>query len=404
VDIDLARPRFRAEPRIDLAADSSHLDKNPDGVGIFDVPTTNKHLTRPQKVDFTVGAKAYRKKRLANNLYSYTCKALLVFAFFGVILVSAGLAINHKYQGRALPLTYVGDVSIGGMTRSQIKHILDNRYDSMLITFTDGGLVRKASLKQLGITVDTNSLAEQAVPKRVNPFSYLNWQRLETPVAVNERIVAGYMQAKFNSSKTKSEDAQLIIEKSKLKVNGELAGFQTDPKNIVQQIKYSLARASEPSINVNVVTIKPRVAAADLVDDFTRANTLLQTPVSIKYGYTTIKPTLQQKVAWLQLSQAPGSKYVNVDFSKGLVRSYIVDQVKKMRSYQIAKTSADGGTNADQTNQNDFSIDNIDEVTTAVVNSLKTGIPLDQKLSVRSIDTKNIASDQQTENALASAQ
>jgi len=400
VDIDFARPRFRAVSRINLAADSSHVAKESPSVAIADVPTNKSFILTPKKIDYTTGAKAYKKKRRANNLYNYVCKALFVFGFFGIILVAGGLFINHKFQGRALPLTYIGDISIGGMTKQQIKKTLDDQFGNMMITFVDGGLVRRVPINQLHITLDTGAVSEQAVPKRINPFSYLNWQRFEVPVNINDRIIAGYVQTQFNSSQTKSEDAQLVIEKNKLKVNGELVGFQTDPKNVVQQIKYSLARASEPNINVNVVTLKPKVIATDLTDDFNRANSLLQTPITIKYGYANFRPTLKQKMAWLELTHVPGSTYVSIDFSKGLIRNYILDQVKRMHGYQY-KTATNSNSST-QLQQNSFAIDNIDEVATAVVNSLKTGIAVDQKLSVRNIDNKTISTNDAS-NTVATA-
>jgi len=194
-------------PRINLAADSeptvvAEVEQSISTI-LDDVPTTNKHYT-PKTLDYTSGAKAYRKKRLYAGLYRATVKVLVVVAVFALVIMAAGFFVNKRYQGRALPLTYVGDVAIGGKTPAQIKGILDERYGNMTITFVDGGLIRKVTLDQLDIKLNTETISQQAVPKRFNPFSYLNWQRFEVPVQINERVIAGYMQTKFNSSKTKS--------------------------------------------------------------------------------------------------------------------------------------------------------------------------------------------------------
>jgi hypothetical protein len=396
VDIDFVRPRYRAVPRINLAADSLPVaveKKQPISTVLEDVPITKKHFT-PKQIDYMAGAKAFRKKRLLTGLYSTTVKALFIMAVFALIIMVAGLLINRKYQGRALPLTYVGDVAIGGMTPAQIKGTLDEHYGSMMVTFVDGGLVKKATIDQLGIKLDTAAVGQQAVPKRFNPFSFLNWQRYEVPVEINDRIVAGYMQTKFNSSKTKSEDAQIGIDKNKLKVFSELVGFQADNNNIVQQIKYALARADEPRINVNAVTVKPRVNALDLTDDFNRANAMLQTSITIKYGYTNIRPTLKQKMAWLELNQVPGSKYVDIDFSRGMIRTFILEEVKKIQSFQTAvDTTADAAGND---NKNVLVIENIDETADAVIASLKSTSALNQKLTIKQINSDNTIGANQT--------
>jgi len=402
VDINLVRPRCRHVSRINLAVDSklvtsADIEQSVSAIA-EDVPiTTNKYFT-PKKLDYTSGAKAHKKKRRLGTLYGSLSKALFVMAVFALIIMVAGFFVNRKYQGLALPLTYVGDVAIGGMNQDQIKKTLDEHYNNMAITFVDGGLVRKATLEQLDIKADTKAISEQAVPKRFNPFSYLNWQRYEVPIQVNDRIVAGYMQTKFNSSKTKSEDASIGIDKNKLKVYGELVGFQADSKNIVQQIKNSLAKATEPRINVNAVTVKPKVGAIDLTDDFNRANTMLQTAITIKYGYANIKPTLQQKIAWMQIRQEPGSTYVNVEFSKGLIRAYILEQVQKMQAYQTAKKVEQVAATAsatltttpmpeDKTDQNIMIIENIDEAADAVVASLKSASALNQQLTIKQINS-----------------
>lgn len=421
MDIDLVRPRYRHTPRINLAANSgsvvsADVEKSV-STKAKDVPTiTNRHFT-PKNLDYSSGAKAFKHKRRLGTLYGGISKALFVLAAFALIIMLAGFFVNRKYQGRALPLTYVGDVAIGGMNQSQIKETLDNHYRSMMITFVDGGLVRKVPIEQFDIRLDTKAISEQAVPERFNPFSYLNWERLEVPVQINERIVAGYMQTKFNSSKTKSEDASIGIEKNKLKVYGELVGFQSDTKNIVQQISHSLSKATEPRINVNAVTVKPKIGALDLTDDYNRANTMLQTPITIKYGYANIRPSLQQKIAWMKMHQEPGSSYVNIEFSKGLIRSYILEQVKKMQDYQANKKKQQAASIAalsptstpaqeSKEDQNTLVIENIDEAADAVVSSLMNASALNTQLTIKQISSdKSIGANTTIgSNSIASAQ
>jgi len=172
-----------------------------------------------------------------------------------------------------------------------------------------------------------------------------------------------------------------------------------------------LARADEPRINVNAVTVKPNISALDLTDDFNRANTMLQTPITIKYGYANIRPTMQQKMEWLKLYQAPGSKYVTIDFSKGLVRNYIIEQVKKMQGYQTAKKveQANIATASTQTNidtaqsKNVLVIENIDEAADAVISSLKSASALNQQLTIKKISSDGtIGANQTPANQVAS--
>jgi hypothetical protein len=329
----------------------------------------------PKPVDFVTGAIAFRKNQLITNLTRGIMDALYIVLAFILIIMAAGALASWKYHGRALPFTYVGDVAIGGMTKQQIKDTLDARFNNMQITFVEGGLVRKVPLSQFAITTDTTTLSDQAIQKRVSPFTFFNWQRYDVPIAMNTKIITGYVQSVINPSQTESTDAKLVVIKNKLVIQPALVGFQTDPQFINEQIKLALSRASSPDISVNAVTIKPKVYSSDLTDDLAQANAMLQTPLTIKYGFATIKPTFAQKLAWLEIDQPAGSKDVSLDFSKGLVRTYIINQTAKIQKY-LSKSAA-----------NNVAIDNIDEVADNVIASLKSGSSLGQQLTLHTSNT-----------------
>jgi hypothetical protein len=337
-----------------------------------------KQNTKPlPKLDFKKGAKEFRKKQLAGNIIKGVTEALVIVAIFVSLLTMAGVLINKKFEGRSLPFTYVGNLSIGGKTQAQIKALLDEHYGNMYITFSEGGLRRQLKLDQLNIAMDTEAASKKAIPQKLNPLSFLNWQRLEVPVKMSDRYVAGFLERRINSGQTESEDAQLVIDRNKLAVRPEIVGFKSDNKFIINQIKLALASARTPNIDVTSVTTKPSVAVADLNDDLDRVNKLLQTPVNIKFGYSYIRPTLKQKMAWLNINQPSGAKNVDFDFSKGLIRAYILEQVNK---YKPQPKNLPDGT-VEPTSR--IVVENIDEVADSVSAALKNGHQLTQQLVTR---------------------
>lgn len=362
-------PRYRAATVIAFARKKSgHEYKNQSTISTG--ATLTRELNVPKPVDFITGARAFKKSQMINNLTRGLLDALYIILAFALVIMTTGVLISWKYHGRALPFTYVGDVAIGGMNKQQIIDTLDARFNNMQITLVEGGLVRQVPISQFNIKADTTALSNQVIQKRVSPFSYLNWQRYDVPISMNDRIVAGYVARVINPSQTKSTDAQLVIDKNKLTIKPALVGFQTNPNFIAEQIKLALSRASTPNISVNSVTIKPKVYASDLTDDLAQANTMLQTPVTIKYGYASIKPTFAQKLSWLKIDQSSGSKNVGLDFSQGLVRAYIIDQTNKLQK------------DVNLTTGNTVAIDNIDEVTDGVIAALKNGSTSDQQLTL----------------------
>jgi hypothetical protein len=103
---------------------------------------TAGHSAPVVKLDFAAGAKAYRKYRTRSGIFRGLKIAASISMVLVVIMGGFGYWLNHKYAGRALPFSYVGGMSVGGLTQTEIKQALDNRTKELKVTFIDGGLTR----------------------------------------------------------------------------------------------------------------------------------------------------------------------------------------------------------------------------------------------------------------------
>lgn len=337
------------------------------------VPAEIKHL------DFASGAKAHKRRVMRTGILQGFAISLYIMAGFACLLAAGGFYVNHKYAGRSLPFTYVGDMSIGGLNEAQIKAGLDARASDMQITFIDGGLVRKVPASQFAAKFDTATIAYQATHRKFDPFAYLNKHRYDAPVTINERQINGYLTTTINSTKTASESARLVIEKNKLKIVPETQGFRTNPQFVTDRIKVALTSMTNPVINVNAVTIKPAVYATDLEDDLARANTLLNAAIVLQYGKTNIKPSFEEKLSWLQIAETPNADNVTLTFSKALVRQYVVAQANRFQASSGA--NATGADTMTLVTQKGTVINNIDEAADGLVGALNSGRAITQKLT-----------------------
>ena len=388
MDYDFRRPHRRVSVARPLAP--SFAATQPHAVNVTmstastssAAPATVGAGTTPAKketLDFSKGAKAYKKRILKESLLHGFAISVYVLAGFTALLAAGGIYVNHKYAGRAIPFTYIGEISVGGLNEQQIKEALDLRVKEMQITFVDGGLTRTVPISQFAVTIDTAAVAHEATNEKFNPFAYLNKRRLEASVVVNERQVNGYIATTINPTKTQSENAKIVIEKKKLVIQPETQGFRTSPQFVNDRLKLALSTMSNPVINVNTVTLKPDVYATDLEDDLARANTLLNTTVALQYGKTTIKPSLDDKISWVQITETPGSNNVAISFSKPLIRQYVLAQAGKFQAGGItANNAADSAT---LVTQKGTVIDNIDEATDGLVAALNNGTAVTQKLT-----------------------
>lgn len=334
---------------------------------------TAGHTAPAVKLDFAAGAQMYKKKRSRMSIF----RGLKIAAMFGIVTVVAlggfGFWLNNKYAGRALPFSYVGGVSVGGLTQSEIKQALDARTKELKITFVDGGLTRTVPASMFGAQFDTETASKQIIPD-FNPFAFLDRRSVTVPVKVNDYQVDGYMRINIHPGQTKPSDATIVKDKTKLSIKPQVSGFRSDPKFVADAMRQSLGGLTSPVINVNAVTLKPTIASTDLSDDVERANKLLSTNVTIAYGKSMNVITPAQKMAWMQFDSTNGSKDIRINFSRSLVRQYVVDLAKKYQTpvATVAPTATDPAAAPVPVTPIE-PIDNIEQVTDAIVAGLNSG-------------------------------
>jgi hypothetical protein len=326
-------------------------------------------------LDFAVGAKAYKKHRAKSGIFRGLKVAASICMVMIVVLGGFGYWLNHKYAGRALPFSYIGGLSVGGLNQAQIKEALDNRTKELKVTFVDGGLTRTVPASMFGATFDTATASKQIIPA-FNPFAFLDRRSMDIPVTIKDYQVDGYMRINVHPGQTKPSDATIIKDKTKLAVKPQVLGFRSDPKFAADSIRRGLASLSSPVINVNAVTLKPTIAATDLSDDVIRANKLLSTNITIAYGRSMNVVTPAQKLSWMQFDTASGGKDIQINFSRSLVRQFVVDLAKKYQTpapvLPEAVATADSTAVAAPVTPVE-PIDNIEQVTDAIVAGLNSG-------------------------------
>lgn len=330
------------------------------------------HKVPAVTLDFATGAKAYKKHRSRSGIF----RGLKVAATLSMVTIFAlggfGFWLNHKYAGRALPFSYVGGISVGGLTQPQIKQALDNHTKELTVTFVDGGLTKTVPATTFGAAFDTETASNQIIPD-FNPFAFLDRRSLDVPVKVNDYQVDGYMRLNINPGQTKPADALIVKDKTKLVITPQVMGFRSDPVFVAESIRLGLANLKSPVINVNAVTLKPTIAATDLADDVEKANKLLGTNITIAYGRSLHVIAPAQKLAWVQFDESGGTKDVQINFSRTLVRQYVLDLAKRYQTPVVAPTTSlePGAVAAPLTPV--AAIDNIEEVTDAIVAGLTSG-------------------------------
>ena len=322
---------------------------------------------RPDVVpDFARGAKVYKRSRLKRKAIKgaivVTISILLIMALLGTV----GYVLNQRYAGRALPYSYVGDISIGGLTQAEIKTVLDKRSEEIRVTLTEGGLTREVPISAFGAQFDTEQASKEAITG-FNPFAYLSnftKRTLTVPVEVNERYVDGYLRMHVANMQTDAKNAEIVKSKKDLAIVSEIYGFRTNTAYVTEQLNAQLATLQDPVVSLSAATDRPSITQADLQDDLDVARKLVATNVGIHAYTTVIRPTEDQKLSWLEIKQIPGSSEVQIQYSQAKVREYVFEAAKKYTTEPVNEqiiTNPDGST-ALQTGKAGTTVANIDEV------------------------------------------
>lgn len=388
MDLEFTRPRHRAAaarpsaPSYAVAHQNTISAMSPVASVLQQaaVPTTTTNQPVKQ-VDFKSGAKAYRKSRTFESLAHAFALSVYILIAFAILLAAGGVYVNKKYTGKALPFTYIGDISVGGLTQAEIKSALDTKVKAMQITFIDGGLTRTVPISKFAATVDTDAASKQAIVQKFNPFEYLGKRRYVAAVTINDRQLTGYTDLILNVGKTPSANAKIVADKNKLVIMHEVLGFKTNPQLMSDKIKVALSNINDPIIRLSNLNYKPQVYSTDLEDDLSRANTMVNSAIVIEYGRSVARPSLEQKMSWLQIAEIPGSDNVSLSFSKTLVRQYVLDLAKKYQGQTLDPAKVANPASVMAITQQGNVINNIDEATDEIVRSLNTAQPRTQKLT-----------------------
>jgi hypothetical protein len=312
---------------------------------------------------FEQNAKAFRRSRVKGKFIKIFLIIAIVVLLIVAVLGSIGYALNNKYKGRALPYTYVGTLSVGGLTQPEIKTALDNKAKEVRVTLVEAGLTRDVPVSVFGAQFDTQKASEQAITG-FNPFSYLQKRVFSVPAEVDERFIDGFIRMYVADKQTKSENAQIIKQKKGLAIVPEITGFRTNTDYVAQQLREQLPKLEDPVVNLSSVTDKPSITAADLAGDIETAKKLIATQAGIKVYNSIIKPKEDVKLGWLDIKEVPGTSTVQIMFSKTKVRDFVYEQAKKYSNEKEDEqiiTNADG-TQSIKPGKNGQKVKNLDEV------------------------------------------
>ena len=119
--------------------------------------------------------------------------AVVVLGFIGSLIF-----VSVYYRGKAAPGVTIANVNVGGQNSEQIVNTINGLVNNMQLSLTYGGKSATASASDLGVNIDADKIASEAVQTgQGNPFSIIFNRR-------HFDLTGSYDQAKVNAFVTEN--------------------------------------------------------------------------------------------------------------------------------------------------------------------------------------------------------
>ncbi|MBD3689945.1 L,D-transpeptidase [Nanchangia anserum] len=328
------------------------------------------------------------RKRGRWSAWSRRTKMVVVGGTIAGVAIVAAAASYGIYYGaghRALPGTMIGQTSVSGMTRGEITQMISHAEKSHKLTVTGEGLNTKtASLADLGVHVDANKTASQALAGNGSLSNYFSAPFVDTRI----RPVLTWDDATLNafaSSLTEGVDGAFPATEPSVHadeaagkfvaVDGK-KGHGVAPSSLLKGAESVIGTDADYTLKTTLGDIEPMKTLDDANKLAEQANSLLSPAVTVSVGDSTATPDVKQRMSWVNvpaIGQEATTATLNTDAVKQWVdaaaKPLLVTRVDGSRYVNekgdvvLEKVKAVDGVN----------VANGDAVTQGIVTSLSDG-------------------------------
>lgn len=332
-------------------------------------------------------SRAKKIKKKATGLGGWFRNHLAFSIILGVVVIGfigSLIFVHIFYSNRAAPGVTVASAKVGGQTHDQIVDTINNLANNIKLSLTYGGKSVTASASDLGINIDANHIADEAVATGSdNPFAvvFLNHKHFDLTGSYDREKVNAFVSNNFPELSTAPKDAQIVYDnnQNRFVVQPGAIGKSVQLDQLYQQIETLLADPKLTSYEIAINDDNPTVNDSSAQATVDQVNKTLS---------ETIQVTNNGKVLWtldpwdiaswttFTINQDAGRYDVayNKDQIKDFVNGTITTQLPGKPVNQQAITNANGEIlRVISPGRNGQVANNIDSVTDQIYDDLVSG-------------------------------
>lgn len=343
--------------------------------------------------DAHAGARASGRSRAA--IIVVTVLAILALIFSG-----GSFAFAKSYDGKALPgTTFLGE-DISGMTQAQIAELVTQRAADVAVDVNLDGTAHTATLADLGVSVDPDSTAAQAVDPERSATATLTAalrgeQAVEPSVTVDEVALREYAASLIPADRTAPVDATLIFdaEEKVWNITEAVNGQGVDPTDLVDTVKAHAASLMNFSVDQPVTDIAPSITTEEAQASLAEINSMLEQPVSIAGPDGSVHtPSAETRAGWFTVTPNEDGSALVVAVDEEAVRGWVAHRAERDSvevKDGIEQVDEEGNTvKVVAEKQDGLEVTNTDDVAAQLIAALTGKSPLEAAFETKTIPAK----------------
>lgn len=318
--------------------------------------------------------------------------ALIIIAVVAVIaLVVAGgsIAYAKQYDGKALPGTTVLGQDVAGKSVEEIAALVGDQASKVTVTVNTDGQPHEAKLADLGVAVDAQTTARNAVEHDGDITevisSTFSGKRTVTPVvSVDPQAISAYATSLVPDDRTAAADAQVVYDadaKTWNVVPGH-AGLGVDPSILEAAVTEKAPSLENFSVDQPIQQTPPAIsdeAAQSTLDTITAT---LDQPVSIKGPDGTVyEASKDRRSGWLSVSPNEANDGLDVHVDDAAVKEWVDGRAEKASvepTKGIEQIDANGAVTKVVSEKKDgVKVSNSESITQQIVAGVQGGSPVE---------------------------
>jgi vancomycin resistance protein YoaR len=331
---------------------------------------------------------------------------VLATLLVGGILVG-GAGLDRAYQNRILPGVRYGDLSLSGLSASQVQGLIDVHAQALLsapVVFTYGEREWRPPAPEVGLAIDAPAMAQDAlglqrdVPGllRLPQALYLGAVRPEVGLRArrDERQLLAYLHALALELDRPPANAGLQVKGGELVVGAASPGQRLDVAETAKRVQPPTTLSGPQRVELVVTSVPPAVGDASVAEAQAMARRVLSGPLTIKGPTRSWTLSVADLGNMLDIKPA-GPNAPPVDAARGDASVAAGGEERLVASLHEAEVAAYVRTLASQTDRPPVDAElRWNGSSVAVVRESRDGLRVEQPDAVRAIISQASQSDQ----------